>query len=243
MKTFKPVAGPFRERPYYELEEIERICSSELQAVGLYPDGPQPIRIERFVERRFGVTPEYEDLAPGVLGWTKFGPKGVEAIVVARALSEEQSRVAERRINTTLAHEAGHGLLHAHLFVLGAETPSLFGRDGDVEPQRILCREESGVKTGTRPSYSGQWWEFQANQAMGALLLPKRLVGMALAEVLAPRGTLGERILPEDRREDAARLLTETFDVNPAVARIRVASLYPEIRLGQLTLYFFWLLC
>jgi hypothetical protein len=236
MKIFRTTAGPFAERPYYDLDEIERTCSSELREAGLYPNSPQPIRIDRFVERRFGVTPEYEDLAPGVLGWTKFGPKGVEAIVVARALSEEQSRVAERRISTTLAHEAGHGLLHAHLFVLGAETLSLFGRDGDVEPQRILCREESGTKTASPPSYSGQWWEFQANQAMGALLLPKRLVEVALAEFLAPQGTLGERILLEVHREDAARLLTETFDVNPVVARIRLANLYPQGRLDQLTL-------
>jgi len=236
MKTVKTTAGPFAERPYYHLDEIERICSSELQEGGLYPSSPQPIRIERFVERRFGVTPEYEDLAPGVLGWTKFGPKGVEAIVVARALSEEQSRVAERRINTTLAHEAGHGLLHAHLFVLGAETLSLFGQDGDVEPQRILCREESGGKTPSPPTYSGQWWEFQANQAMGALLLPKHLVEVALAELLAPRGTLGQRILLGDRRENAVRLLSETFDVNPVVARIRLANVYPQGRLDQLTL-------
>lgn len=236
MKTFKTTAGPFAERPYYQLDEIDRICSSELQKAGLYPSSPQSIRIERFVERRFGVTPEYDDLAPGVLGWTRFGPKGVDAIVVARALAEEQSKVAERRINTTLAHEAGHGLLHAHLFVLGAETLSLFGRDGDVEPQRILCREDSDAGSGRRPSYSGRWWEFQANQAMGALLLPKGLVEMALAEVLALRGTLGERILPEDRREHAARLLADTFDVNPVVARIRLASLYPEVRLDQLTL-------
>jgi hypothetical protein len=73
---------------------------------------------------------------------------------------------------------------------------------------------------------------------MGALLLPRRLVEVALAELLAPRGTRGERILLELHREDAARLLTETFDVNPVVARIRLANLYPEGRRDQLTVQF-----
>ncbi len=234
MRTFRSRAGPFAEQPYYEKDEIERICSSELEAVGLLPGAPEPVRIDRFVEKRFGVTPGFEDLSVGVLGWTRFGPKGVEAIVVARALGEEQTRVAERRISTTLAHEAGHGLLHAHLFVLGAETRSLFGEDRDVDPQRILCRGESAPGGGRR--YSGRWWEFQANQAMGALLLPKRLVEKALERALVRRGSLGQLDLPADRREDAAHELAEAFEVNPVVARIRLGALYPAEALGQLTL-------
>src|SRR3989441_11554119 len=66
----------------------------------------------------FRSTPTYEDLDKGVLGFTQFGRTGVQAIVVARALDEDGTRPAERRIRTTLAHEAGHGLLHAHLFAL-----------------------------------------------------------------------------------------------------------------------------
>ncbi len=130
MKTFRSKTGPFKERPYYTNEDIENICHDELRAVDLYPLSPSPIRIDRFVEKRFVVTVVYEELADGVLGFTKFGPKGVQGIVVARSL-DDGGIPSERRIRTTLAHEAGHGLLHAHLFLSVREEDSLFGDFSD----------------------------------------------------------------------------------------------------------------
>ena len=41
----------------------------------------------------------------------------------------------------------------------------------------------------TKPPY--RWWEFQANKAMGALLLPKALVGKAREPFLEAQGMLG----------------------------------------------------
>ena len=111
MKTFKAKAGPFAERPFYTDADVETICSDELSKLGLLPNQPQPIRVDRFVERRF-VTPSYEDLGEGILGLTKFSAKGVAEIIVSIRLDAEGSRVSGRRIRTTLAHEGGHGLLH-----------------------------------------------------------------------------------------------------------------------------------
>jgi hypothetical protein len=93
---------------------------------------------------------------------------------VSKALDEEGSKPAERRLRTTLAHEGGHGLLHAHLFVLGAKPASLFGDAIASDASKILCRED-GIPAGAtnESKYGGRWWEFQANQAMSALLLPK----------------------------------------------------------------------
>lgn len=236
MKTYRPTKGPFTERPYYTRQELERTCSEELDNSGLLPKAPEPIRIDRFIEKRFGITPVYEALPTGVLGWTRFGPAGVEAIVVARALSEEQSKTAERRVSTTLAHEAGHCLLHAHLFAVGAETESLFGGSKDVEIRRILCRDDGTAQEDHRHFYAGRWWEYQANQAMSALLLPKNLVELALTSVTTSRGSFGQRALPADRRDEAIAVVSERFDVNPIVARIRLGELYPLNQDGQLTL-------
>src|SRR6266480_1646754 len=127
MRSYRPKSGPFQERPYYETQEIERICEDALREVDLLPSSPSPIRIDRFIEKHFGVTPVYEDLEKGVLGFTEFGPNAVQSVVVARTLDEEGTKPAERRIRATLAHEAGHGLLHAHLFVLGNQSKPLFG--------------------------------------------------------------------------------------------------------------------
>src|ERR1700734_3688572 len=237
MKTFRTKTGRFSEQPFYKPEEIESICTDELRKLKLYPSDPEPIRIDRFIEKRFGIQPTYEDLPPGLLGFTRFGTKGVTQIVVTKALDDEGTTPAERRVRTTLAHEGGHGLLHAHLFALETHPDLLFGDGLASDAPKILCRDSgvSGVDASkTKPPY--RWWEFQANQAMGALLLPKELVVRALASVLVSEGILGIPTLPHDRCERAVRLVAETFDANPAVARIRLDALYPAGAARQLTL-------
>src|SRR3989442_14471559 len=127
MKTYRAKSGPFQERPYYSDSDIENICSDELRAVSLYPTKPGPVRIDRFIEKRFGVVPSYEDLGEGILGLTVFGASGVREILISRALEDEGTLAAKRRIRTTLAHEGGHGLFHTHLFTVSAQKQPLFG--------------------------------------------------------------------------------------------------------------------
>lgn len=238
MRTYRTNTGPFQEKPFFKPEDFERICREELEQCGLYPSDPAPIRIDRFVEKRFKIQPTYEDLPPGLLGFTLFGPKGVAAIVVTRALDEEGTRPAERRLRTTLAHESGHGLLHAHLFAFGTRPESLFGDGLAPDALKILCREGGVSGLGKPPAKRppSRWWEFQANQGMGVLLLPKALVEKALASILVQQGVLGAMVLPGSRREQAIRLLADTFDVNPVVAKHRLERLYPAADERQLTL-------
>lgn len=231
MKHLRTQGGPFAERPYYQLDEIDRMCAEELYQAELYPNEPRPIRIERFIEKRFRVTPEYQDLDPGVLGYTRFGANGVEAIIVSRALGQDESPVAQRRANTTLAHEAGHALLHGHLFALEWK-PSLFGEG--VDRSKILCRDEATEPSHQRKA-SVRWWEFQANRAIGGFLMPRKLVVMSLAGIVEDRG-IGGHVLRADRRLEAERWLAEVFDVNIAAARIRLNDLYPRGNEPQLTL-------
>ena len=233
MKTFRPKSGPFLERPHFEPSEIDLICVGELRAQGLFPTSPGAVRVDRFVEKRFGVVPRYEDLPDGVLGFTKFGDKGVEAIVISAALDAEASKVAERRVRTTLAHEAGHGLLHAYLFALDVEGSRLFD-DDSCSSHRILCRDVQEEERKSR-AYDGRWWEFQANRAIGGLLCPCTLVEEVLKPYLVPNGSLGAMTLDETQRLGVTRILSDIFDVNPIVARIRINELYP-VATGQLHL-------
>ena len=146
MKTFKSPSGPFVEQPYYTPNDVEAICSDELQKLGFYPSDPSPIRIDRFIEKRFNLQPTYEDLPNGLLGFTRFSAKGVEEIVITTALDEEGTRPAERRLRTTLAHEGGHGLLHAHLlYLVRALMPCL------EMASRRTPRRSSAAMTGPRP--------------------------------------------------------------------------------------------
>lgn len=238
MRTYPSKTGPFTEKPFFKLDEIESICTDELRKVNLYPSEPSAIRIDRFIEKRFGIQPTYEELPTGLLGFTWFGAKGVEEIVVAKALDDEGTKPAERRIRTTLAHEGGHGLLHAHLFAFGTRPDSLFEGGLATDAPKILCRKGgisgSEESAGKKPPY--RWYEYQANQAMSALLMPKELVGKALVPMLVAQGTFGQLNLPTGEREDAVRLLASTFDVNPIAAKIRLEALYPASTASQLTL-------
>lgn len=222
MKTLHSKTPPFFERPYFKPGEIDQICARELRAAGLYPSRPEPIRIDRFIEKRFGITPRYEKLPNGVLGFTEFGPHGVTEMVVSADLDADEGTPTERRLRTTLAHEAGHGFTHAHLFYLGTKPLSLFG-ETDESPT-ILCRDVAG-ETDARRNYDGRWWEFQANQAIGGLLMPRRLVREFLQTVAIPAGSFSQISVSDAKKTQVVRQLADVFNVNPAVAQIRLADI------------------
>lgn len=224
MKNIRTASGPFSERPHYEFYEIEAICTEALRSTGLYPDQPAPIRIDRFIEKRFGVSPRYEPLPEGVLGFTKFESNDIEEIVITTALDEEGNKCAERRVRSTLAHEGGHGLLHAYLFHLGTKPASLFEDEG--EKPEILCRDVQGAMP-EKCCYDGRWWEFQANKAIGGLLMPRRLVQHALKPLTKRADPSRHWTVDSSQRNKAVLSLSEIFDVNPIVARIRLDELFP----------------
>ena len=206
-------------RPFYSRQHIEKRATEELKTHGLLPEAPAPIRIFRYVEKRFGVAVEFEDLADGLLGYTRFAGQKVDAIVVSRTLTNETSAVAERRINTTVAHEAGHGLLHAELLRDWSRQSQLFKGLDDVVDGQILCRD---VPVPGGREHRGSWLEYQANMMMGALLLPRDLVVTALGKYLQFEGLLGIPRLDPSDSEQAARDLADVFDVNLVVGRIRI---------------------
>ena len=228
MKIFQSKTGPFSTRPYFTQEEIDSTCIDELSTVGLLPHDPGPIRIDRFIEKRFGRPHSYGELDAGVLGLSLFGSAGLVGIVIASELERDTSRPTERRLRSTLAHEAGHALLHSFLFALNSEP--LFGDWSNPQKPRVLCRDE---RIGT---YNGDWWEHQANMVMGAILMPKQLVSVAVEPFLTQTGTLRLSVLDVGDRERVVRQLADLFDVNPALARIRLGSIFPIRPAEQLTL-------
>jgi hypothetical protein len=210
-----------KNQPYFTRKGVDKICLNALKQVDLLPDTPRPIRIDAFVERYFKIHPAYEALPPGVLGFTEFSATGVSAMVISSRLDDEGTKIAERRIRTTFAHEAGHGLLHTELFNLGAKPVHLF-EDDDPQPH-ILCRDDG--ETG-QTGYRGKWWELQANLAIGGLLMPVALTLDAAKPFTKEEGLLGLPVLKD--KHAAARALAEIFDVNPVVARIRLDELFED---------------
>jgi hypothetical protein len=234
MRSVRQSVGAGGQRPYYKDSEMDLMCLEALVETNLLPPSPAPIRVERFVEKRFKCDVEYATLPPGVLGFTEFSRKGVTRIVLANEL-DDGAVVSRRRERSTLAHEAGHGLFHGHLFAL-EEFPSLFPREGSAPA--IMCREVAdasapGGNALARPKYS--WHEFQANRAIGGLLLPAKLVRQVAAPHLVSDGLLGEKSLPQDARRALEDELMGVFDVNRPVAAIRLEQLYPTANGSQLS--------
>jgi hypothetical protein len=226
MRTRPTSSGAFSEKIYYSDAEIEKICESELRSAGFLPAAPEPIRIDRFIEKRFKIRVVYEDLSPGVLGYTTFGQIGVTGMSIASALLETGTQASDRRANATLAHEAGHGLLHTHLFAFAEGGLSLFKGDPDVTATKILCRAPGNSKSNR--TYDGKWWEVQANKAIGGLLMPRPLVTKAIQPYLQKRGSLGVVEIDPVARTQVIQHLADVFDVNQKVAEIRISQMYPE---------------
>jgi hypothetical protein len=228
MKEYRTKEGPFPLRLHYETKDIDDICLDALREVNLLPSEPSPIKIDLFLEKYFKVVVDYRDLGPGIMGSTVFNSKGaVTGIIIAPWIEEEGTDVAERRVRSTLAHEGGHGLLHPRLFIV-EQTGDLFGRrdSASARPTNFLCRSNDiSPEASAIPKYDGKWWEWQANRAIGGLLLPRSLV-KNLTEPMTEQTSFG-KALKESLRAKAVREVAETFEVNPVVARIRLQEIFP----------------
>ena len=224
MKVIRTKEGPFPVRLVYEPKEIDEICLGALRKSGFLPLEPEPIKIDIFLSKYFGVIVDYVDLGEGIMGSTVFNSMGaVTGILIARWIEEDGTDAAERRVRSTLAHEGGHGLLHSRLFMAG-QTADLLGPQSKAQqhPRNFLCRNaDISPVASTISKYDGKWWEWQANRAIGGLLLPRPLV-----EKLVEKFT-GQTQLKEAQRSTAEKEVAKTFEVNPVVARIRLQEMFP----------------
>jgi len=238
MQSFRASSGPFEQQLRFTVEEIDRMCRDALIREKLLPIEPEAIRIDRFVEKHFNCTISYEDLGEGILGCTLFNPNGSVKVICISSRLDDDTPVGQRRERATIAHEAGHGLMHPSLFMASLDQgrlnlPAPTKENLNFQERRILCRD-SDIReaVGAQRGYDGRWWEWQANRAIGGLLLPKALVQKSVAGFLNHAPVTGSASLKATARDAAATHLAEIFEVNPAVARIRLAEMFPD-RGGQ----------
>ena len=234
MQSFKASSGPFEIQLRFSPDEIDEMCAEALGKAGCMPKMPEPVRIDRFIEKHFSPNVSYEDLGPGILGYTAFNKDGSIRGVGVSSRLEDGRPSSERRLRSTLAHEAGHCLLHPILFMQGdgqahlnvAGSANVSRADG-----RFLCRD-SDVDPGTGRQqvrrYDGRWWEWQANRAIGGFLLPKSLVAASVEPFLKRSLVTSSPSLPAAVRDVAERNVAITFEVNPVVARIRLSEMFPD---------------
>lgn len=231
MRERRLPGSPFGRILYFDQGEIDERCEHALDAAGCLPDSPEPVEIESFIEGYLGAQIVYEDMDDGVLGFAVFDGDGSTRFVGAARGLFDGGNSGARRVRSTLAHEAGHGILHGRLFVAAEVSNSLLVGNYDHQARRIMCRDSDLRAVG----YDGRWWEWQANQAIGGFLIPRRLLERSVRPLLTTAGTLGVPTLPKKNRDTAIRAVAAAFDVNPVVAGIRLAGAFDD-NAGQMLL-------
>jgi hypothetical protein len=232
MTRFRAQSGPFEEQLRFSVQEIDHICLDALMEAKLLPSSPGPVRIERFIERYYQCRLLYEDLGPGAMGCTAFRADGsIEAVIISTRI-DDGHEASERRVRSTLAHDGGHCSLHASLFMPSGQTSLNLQiqkhENLDFKARRILCRDSDIGATLSGQRYDGRWWEWQANRAIGGFLLPVSLVRQTVQPFLEFSKVAGVPSLSASKRATAEHEIAEVFDVNVAVARIRLAELFSE---------------
>jgi hypothetical protein len=229
MKTWSDPRSPWGKRLKFESDEFEAMMDAMRASAGGggFQSG-KGVDVELVLLRALGVEADYVELPVGILGRTVFLNDGKIVIEISRSLSDaaETSNLARRRLRTTLAHEFGHAVCHGVLFFRDSHALSLFAvqeeesRGGELPP--IMCREEGIDGKG----YSGEWWEFQANQCMAALLLPRRMLGESVRRQLSKRDFASvEACISQGAGEQFVKDLAEEYDVSATATLFRLQAL------------------
>jgi len=186
------------------------------------------IDLEALLEQAFEVVPDYVELPEGIMGKTHFHGDGRFDVFISRKLSDaaEQDATSRRRLRSTMAHECAHIVMHGHLHMRDLATKPMFPGLKTDDP-KVLCREEltDSFKQGG-PGYDGQWWEYQANQGMACLLLPKQETIARVEREIQSRGFKSPKEVIRNRRmDDVVREIMRVFDVSMSVTTYRFQEL------------------
>jgi IrrE N-terminal-like domain len=227
MRQYRGPGG--EERVWFDQPEIEQMMESELRKAALMPTDAGPsVDLEAFIERYLKATlDQYAQIADNVLGVTEFfagkPPKiSINKDLTGSALDEDDSPPGRLgRWRATLAHEAGHVLLHRSLFEFAVGNMDLFGSTSAAESGRQLHR---CLKRDATYASGGDWREVQANQAMAALLMPKSFFGR-LARVEIGKLFPGCATIPFGGEDRVAARIAPVVEVSRQAARIRLNTL------------------
>lgn len=232
MKIIQDSTGKFPRRLWFDDGELEGIASKHrqdaLSSIGKPDD--LALKVDKFVEiylssvlkKDIRLDP-YADLTrtegPGVLGATYFHDDHLE-VKIQRDLTEEAERTDQwGRYNSTATHEGGHCILHPVIFEDDPNQQSLFKSE---KARKISCLQRT-----IEGEYTGEWWEYQANQVMANLLMPRDLF---LQHFIRERNAYGIRdnvgLVRDSHLFDAVvGYLARTFEASKQAVRIRLKEL------------------
>ena len=236
MAKYSKDPGPFREYKFIPDKRIERAALKALEETRLMPASPSKVAIEKFCDRKWGFPEDYRDLGPDFLGRATFNITGLVSIEVNASLEEDTSRVGVCRLRSTIAHEAGHGVLQEAMFVekisFDQTQMALFEeveRKQKPPAQTMIATRSNTIDAGPHPF---EWWEYQANRFMAEILMPKPLFLQVVSARIDPEKLVAKRHPLEINWDvmNAQDDVVEAFAVSKQMAQIAVSRYVKEIR-------------
>ena len=231
MKEYRSATG--ERRLWFDEDEIEWMMEDELRKASLFPCLADPVvDLESLLEIHLGVKLDvHAVLEDDVLGLTQFlgGKKPLVSInkdLTSRAETEEAPSGILGRWRATMAHEAGHVVLHRALVEVPFEQGSFFS-EITKEPGSSLFRCLKRDVSFRRGNYD--WKEVQANRGMAALLMPAKVFGELVLDIVkADKSDDLCLKMPEAGSTEFSDLLldlSKRCEVSQEAARIRLESL------------------
>jgi hypothetical protein len=199
------------QRYHFSRQDIEKAARDELRQVECLPKSPEPIDLEKYLFRRHDkLEPQYTDsLAAGVLGEADLANPLKPAIWISQAVFDG----APARYRSTLAHEIGHLVLHASLYI-DEEFPRIVARcrGGTDLARGFQCGIDQIKEQPQAPLQSAHplfHLEYQANLFMVALLaetlqVSRELAKYRLEELFPPSSAQTLSRKPNDRPAQSA---------------------------------------
>ena len=216
--------GRFPQRPHYAQEELDNQCEAIITAfmVDRHGECQYPIETEdlkTLIERDTEDLDVYADLSTygaDVEGVTEFRADCRPSVKLASHLTEDSRR--ENRLRTTLTHEYGHVRFHSSLFDIQSAQANLVWE----QPNRnkIICKRDSMLDAA-----QGDWMEWQAGYACGALLMPKSALIATYRSYVEQHRIFGQISLQSDRGTALIASIASAFKVSNDAARVRLLKL------------------
>lgn len=201
---------------------------------------PQPINIEELAEYYLGLTMEYDYLSHNGFIWGRmvfndtgripvylpdegradYIPAKRGTVIIDNTLLDDDN---EYRLRSTVGHECGHWVFHSSYYTFDPNQLSLFDMDGMAA---TACRKQDieGDVEGRRRLESDQdWLEHHAKYFSAAILMPKTMF-VKVVDELETRSKIPKECWAF-RDDYLANYLSETFNVSPTSAKIRLKQL------------------
>lgn len=224
MKFIRDNTGRFKQRPWYELRELDQECEQVVNDFMNERFGGMrlPIPTDAFtklIERDAADLDLYADLAKegsNVQGLTYFYPGKKPSVLVSKELSEEAWQ--SHRLRTTLTHEYGHVRFHGCLYELQGVTENMFPEEAYQNSPK--CKRETIVDASMT-----DWIEWQAGYICGALLMPIGLLKKLIAEFCQQYKIQPPLKLNAAVTEQLKIRIVRAFNVSSDAAQIRLLKL------------------